>query len=228
LAKLAQLEKIPKTDTGEPGGNQRNQVEQKVSVFGARLDDDIAGEVDIDRGRFAQDQHQKDFELGNKLMLRGEYKAAVSAFTQAIVNAPGGLAGRKGGQYAVYLAQALQAASRKQEAVKLLQRCDSHSDADVRKISQSVLYIMQAPELKLGQENFVSIPALDLTDDWGPRRKMIEKKDPPPEKYSLEWYVLEAEKRKNRSVESQPASTTGTILASGLVLAATFAFVFTR
>lgn len=134
----------------------------------------------------------------------------------------------QGGQYAVYLAQALQADSRKQEAVQLLQRCEAHGDPDVRKIAESVLYIMQAPELKLDQENFVSIPALDLTDDWGPRRKMIEKKDPPPEKYSLEWYVLEAEKRKNRPVEPQPASATGPLLASGLVLAATFGFVFTR
>lgn len=93
LAKLAQLEKIGADS--EAGGKQQNRVEQRVSVFGARLDEDVAGEVDLGRGQFAQDQHQKDFDLGNKLMLRGEYKAAVSAFTQATVNAPGGLGGRK-------------------------------------------------------------------------------------------------------------------------------------
>ena len=59
-------------------------------------------------------------------MQRGEYKAAVTAFTRATAAAPGGLSGRKGGQYAIYLAQALQAANRKKEAVGLLKRCESH------------------------------------------------------------------------------------------------------
>ena len=83
-------------------------------------------------------------------MKRGEYKEAVKAFTQATAAAPGGMSGRKGGQYAIYLAQALQAADRKKEAVGLLKRCEAHPDGDVRKIADNVLYIMQAPELKLG------------------------------------------------------------------------------
>ena len=130
-------------------------------------------------------------------MQRGEYKAAVTAFTRATAAAPGGLSGRKGGQYAIYLAQALQAANRKKEAVGLLRRCEAHPDRDVRKISESVLYIMQAPELKLDEDTFVKIDrsALEETDDWTRKRRAVQQKDPPPEKYSLEWYVLQAEQR---------------------------------
>jgi len=141
-------------------------------------------------------------------------------FTQATVSAPGGLTGRKGGQYAIYLAQALQAAERKNEAINLLQRCEAHPDGDVRKIAESVLYIMQAPELKLDAEQFVSIPSLDR-DDWGERRYVQQEKDPPPEKYSLEWYVLEAEKRKARQTDEPPASAMPALMASAAILGAT-------
>lgn len=120
----------------------------KVSVFGARLDDDVAGTDVLAQPR--ESKHEILFTTGIALMKRGEYKEAVKAFTQATAAAPGGMSGRKGGQYAIYLAQALQAADRKKEAVGLLKRCEAHPDGDVRKIADNVLYIMQAPELKLG------------------------------------------------------------------------------
>ena len=71
-------------------------------------------------------RHEILFENGIKLMRKGEYRDAVTAFTRATAAAPGGLSDRKGGQYAIYLAQALQAAGRKKEAVGLLKRCESH------------------------------------------------------------------------------------------------------
>ena len=77
-----------------------------------------------------REEHERLFQAGNTYMRRGEYKSAVTAFTQATAAAPGGMGNRKGGQYAIYLAQALQAAGRKKEAVGLLKRCESHPDAD--------------------------------------------------------------------------------------------------
>merc|ERR1719486_120019 len=110
-------------------------------------------------------------------MKRGEYKLAVTAFTQATAAAPGGMTGRKGGQYAVFLAQALQAADRKKEAVGLLKRCESHPDKDVRKISEEVLYIMQAPELKLDESNFIKIESnIGKIDDWNRKKAPYEQR----------------------------------------------------
>ena len=187
----------------------------KVSVFGARLDDDIAGDAVLNKPREAE--HEILFTKGIALMQRGEYKLAVTAFTQATAAAPGGMAGRKGGQYTIYLAEALQAADRKKEAVGLLKRCEAHPDSDVRKIADNVLYIMQAPELKLDSDMFVTIPKLEEDDNWSYRKRGVEQKDPPPEKYSLEWYVLEAEKKQNSRREEPDQS--GSMFAAAGVLA---------
>ena len=200
----------------------QRQQQNKVSAFGARLDDDVAGIVKVGDSTKGKEEYEIMFDRGNALMLRGEYKLAVKAFTQATVNAPGGMNGRKGGQYAIYLAQALQAAERRNEAVKLLKTCEAHSDGDVRKIAESVLYIMQAPELKLDAEQFISIPK--LTDDWGSGRTVRPQEDPPPEKYSLEWYVQEAEKRKNQK-EAEEASPLPALVASGALLLSTAALL---
>ena len=45
-------------------------------------------------------------QAGVQGMRKGEYRNAVSAFTQAIAAYPGGMTTRKGGEYAVWLAQA--------------------------------------------------------------------------------------------------------------------------
>ena len=52
---------------------------------------------------------RKTRAAGNALMRKGEYKKAVTAFTRATTAAPGGLTGRRGGQYAVPPAPAFNA-----------------------------------------------------------------------------------------------------------------------
>ena len=84
-------------------------------------------------------------QAGVKGMRAGEYRAAVTAFTQAIASYPGGMTSRKGGEYAVWLAQALHAKGQTAEAKKLLMSIEKHPDGDVRSVADSVLYIYQAP-----------------------------------------------------------------------------------
>ena len=202
-----------------------NANSNKVSVFGARLDDDVAGEAVLNKAR--QEEHERLFESGISLMRRGEYKSAVTIFTRATAAAPGGLSGRKGGQYAIYLAQALQAADRKKEAVGLLKRCESHPDGDVRKIADNVLYIMQAPELKLDDNQFMTIPSLEESDDWAQRRRGVEQKEELPEKYSLEWYVMEAENKKGMRTR-EPSDPTPALVAGAALLLGTAALLALR
>tara|TARA_B100000795_G_scaffold23013_1_gene15439 strand:- start:1065 stop:1310 length:246 start_codon:yes stop_codon:yes gene_type:complete len=78
-------------------------------------------------------------------MRKGEYRAATTAFTQAIAAYPGGMTSRKGGEYAVWLAQALHARGQTDEAKELLKSFEKHPDGDVRSVADSVLYIYQAP-----------------------------------------------------------------------------------
>lgn len=201
-----------------------------MSVGGARLDDDIAGERVLSAERKAEDEIL--FDAGVKLMRKGEYKAAVTAFTQATAAAPGGMGERRGGQYAIYLAQALQAAGRTKEAVGLLKRCEGHPDADVRKTADNVLYIMQAPELKLDADQFMTIPPLAEVDEWNSKRRAVEQKDPPPEKYSLEWYVLEGEKnRKAREAAAKaqrPDATQPALIATAALFVSTVGLLAAR
>ena len=210
LAAYSELRAEQQKTTQEKIARQQAEASKsvgKVVAFGARLDDDVAGN-EIDK-KLRIELHEQLFDKGVALMSRGEYKSAVTAFTQATAAAPGGMIDRKGGQYAIYLAQALQADNRKQEALGLLQRCGAHPDGDVRKISSQVLYIMNAPELKLDASHFVSITPLEDAQDWSTRKRGVMPKDPPPEKYSLEWYVLEGERNKRaREVAGQRVQNT--------------------
>ena len=130
---------------------EKRSGDERITAFGARLDKKVAGDTVQLELTQQDEEHERLFKLGVKLMSAGEYPESVSRFTQAIAATPGGLTSRLGGQYCIYLSQALQAAKRKKEAVKLLQRCEAHPDGDVRKIAGNSLYIMQAPELKLGE-----------------------------------------------------------------------------
>merc|ERR1719221_756483 len=86
-----------------------------TTVFGAKLDDDVAGKRSGAGGK-SQEEHERLFEEGVVLMRRGAYREAKTAFTRATAQAPGGLAGRTGGQYAMYLAEALQATGQAKDA----------------------------------------------------------------------------------------------------------------
>jgi len=190
-----------------------------TTVFGAKLDDDVAGKRSGAGGK-SQEEHERLFEEGVVLMRRGAYREAKTAFTRATAQAPGGLAGRTGGQYAMYLAEALQATGQTMDAVELLKRCEAHPDKDVRKAGSQLLYIVQAPELKLSRNNFVSIP--DLQDIANKKTFVQGTQEPPPAKYSLEWYVQEAE-RKGKRVTAKDAEQDDSRAGQGVVVAAILA-----
>lgn len=207
---LEELNAAPAAPKPKPSGYARDYKDgkPKAKVFGARLDTRLAGDSVLGVNVEPEAPHEELFAAGVKAMKAGEYKAAVTSFTRAVASVPGGLTSREGGQYSVWLAQALQANGRSKEAIGLLQRCEAHPDGDVRKISESVLYVLQAPELKLGRENFMQIDfaATGPPDEWGKWKP--QKRDPedePPEMYSIEWYVQEFERKQamGRPVERE-------------------------
>ena len=67
-------------------------------------------------------------------------------------------------------------------------------------------------------------------DDWGAKsRRPTQQKDPPPEKYSLEWYMLEAERnRRARESAAQPADQKPALIAAGLMLLSTVGAVLAK
>ncbi|GAB0491717.1 hypothetical protein MMPV_002972 [Pyropia vietnamensis] len=101
---------------------------------------------------------------------------------------------RAGGQYRLWLAQALDAAGKRERAREVLAELSAHPSGDVRKVAEEILYILSAPRLELDASNFVSIPTLDGWEETRPKRRAyrdvktanVEKA---PEPYTLEWYM---------------------------------------
>lgn len=191
----------------------------QVRLFGGWLDESLAGRKARDPhvvaqaekgGQFDVDSTHKStltkeeavfqaneaFAAAMDAFNKGKYRVAVALYEDAVGFV--GLESRLGGQYELWHAQALDAAGEKKRAAKMLQQLRSHSDADVRKVSAELLFIMTAPKLELEPGTFLDIPALDdnaragrlspvLTSSYGPlRTALLEKK---PEQYSLEWYM---------------------------------------
>ena len=73
----------------------------------------------------------------------------------------------------------------------------------------------------------MKIPRIEEVDNWNRRpRRQVEVKDPPPEKYSIEWY-LERAAETERSKASAASSRSSGSLASLAVVLALVGLVFT-
>lgn len=68
---------------------------------------------------------------------------------------------RRGGEYSLWLAQAMHAAGDEGEAVSLLRALEkSHRDRAVSVVAAEILYIFTAPKLELGKDSFIGYTAI--------------------------------------------------------------------
>lgn len=160
------------------------QREGRSQVFGAWLDDEIVN----NRG----DDSNDAFGLGIALLRRGRYTESRDAFALAIQEA-GGEGTSKGGQMCVWLAQAMSAAGDNKGAVSMLDRVEQgHPNPQVRKAAGEIKYILAAPELQLDEDNFVQIPdKIREAERLDRHRGEYAQMEKPPERYSLEWYLMQ-------------------------------------
>ncbi len=95
---------------------------------------------------------------------RGNYRQAVAEFEQAVklANPNGAL----GGEISLWLVNAYAAANEQQKAVALCKVLTRHPDLATRQQSKRLLYILNAPRLKLKEEWQTRIPDLsELAED---------------------------------------------------------------
>lgn len=209
------LERGSVRDTASSSGFGRSRNGQ-TQVYGAWLDDDIVG----NRGDSGRDA----LSYGVACMRAGSYSSAVEAFQEAVREA-GGEGSMKGGQMCVWLAQALYAAGEPKEAVAMLDRISrGHPGSNVRKAASEIKYILEAPELKLDERNFVQIPeAIMNAEERGRQTGQYAKMEKKPEKHSLEWYMLQKEPKPKK----QKVDPAGGVAAAALVGLAVYAAVVT-
>jgi len=154
-------------------------------------------------------------------MKRGDYRVAVRLFDRAVVLA--GRGSRRGGQYALWLAQAQQSAGDRRPASALLKLLKKHADRDVRKVASEILYIFEAPQMTIDETMKVKIPDMSELESWDggaidAQRMSYAKMKEKPKKYSLEWV---AEQR----IEAQPETDFGPIVLALVVSGLGFAWV---
>jgi hypothetical protein len=133
----------------------------------------------------------------------------------------GGEMTRKGGQMAIWLAQALYANGELTVAIAMLERLQqSHPMRNVRKASHEIKYILTAPELTLDASNFVQIPEKILeAERRGRQTGEYAKMEKRPEKYSLEWYMLQKpQARAARDEDKADPTPAVAALTAGLAL----------
>lgn len=197
-----------------------SQVGQ-AKLFGGWLDESLAGR----KANTSNTNADTSFKRALKLFGRGSYAEAATLFHAAAQHGS-----NLSGQYALWEAQALDAAGRKRDAVALFTALCTHSDAEVRKVARELLFIVTAPRLPLNDSAFLPVPDIDdvlspsLASSLGDMSSMatfrtmpVEK---PPEPHSLEWYM-----ERQPPVQSTPDNSLGQVLVVTLATLATLAFM---
>jgi len=98
-----------------------------------------------------------------------------------------------------------------------------HSDRDVRKVAEGLEFIMMAPKLDLDESSFTWIELEKLQNiAEGGKGNMYAKMEKMPEKYTLEWYMLQ--KSPAKQLPSDADELKLVVGGSVGVLAAMFAY----
>ena len=86
--------------------------------------------------------------------LRAEFATAAALYERAVELASADT--RKGGEYTLWLAQAMHAAGEEAPAISMLKALEkSHRDRAVCVVAAEILFILTAPKLELGRDSFI-------------------------------------------------------------------------
>ncbi len=109
------------------------------------------------------EQMQSKYLAGREALERGQYRLSVENLEAArdLVNP----ASRQGGEIQMWLVTAYQAVGRLSDAIALCRELTRHSSPKIRKQSQKVLYILEAPQLKRPPEWILKVPTVDASAD---------------------------------------------------------------
>ncbi|KAE8710219.1 60S ribosomal protein L27a-3-like [Hibiscus syriacus] len=104
------------------------------------------------------------FELGQKAYGRGMYGRAIEFLEAALTIIPRSTL--FGGEIQIWLAMAYEANNRHADCIALYQQLEkNHPSVSIRRQASELRYILQAPKLKITQEEMVTIPLIGSSYD---------------------------------------------------------------
>ena len=104
-------------------------------------------------------EFQETFQAGKLALERGQYRLSVENLEKAVKFVT--LGSREGGEARLWLAMAYQAMGKYPEATSICRKLTRHPNAELRKQSKQVLYILEAPQLVRPKEWMTEIPDLN-------------------------------------------------------------------
>ncbi len=101
---------------------------------------------------------QSKYDAGKLALERGQYRLSVQNLEEA--NQLVASSSQLGGEVQMWLVTAYQAVGRLEDAISLCRKLTHHNDLEIRKQSQQVLYIIEAPQLQRPREWMTEIPEI--------------------------------------------------------------------
>ncbi|KAL5552816.1 hypothetical protein UlMin_040217 [Ulmus minor] len=144
-------------EEGEGDGEEETEEEKRMRV---RRELEKVAKEQAERRATAQLM----YDLGQKAYGKGTYGRAIEFFEGALTIIPGQTI--FGGEVQIWLAMAYEANNRHKDCIALYQQLEKrHPSVSIRRQAAELRYILQAPKLKISQEEMVTIPLIGSSYD---------------------------------------------------------------
>ncbi|XP_065876619.1 uncharacterized protein [Euphorbia lathyris] len=148
-----------KVDESEDEGEDKEETEEEKKMRVRKELEKVAKEQ-AERRETAQLM----FELGQRAYGKGMYSRAIEFLEAALTIIPRST--MFGGEIQIWLAMAYEANNRHKDCIALyLQLENAHPSISIRRQAAELRYILQAPKLKISQEEMVTIPLIGSSYD---------------------------------------------------------------
>ncbi|XP_027346133.1 uncharacterized protein LOC113857969 [Abrus precatorius] len=157
---------------------ERRELEKKAEELQSRSEEGTEKETEEEKRtrvrkeleKVAKEQAERRataqlmFDLGQKAYGKGSYGRAIEFFEAALTIIPRPTL--FGGEIQIWLAMAYEAYNRHKDCIALYQQLEkTHPSISIRRQAAELRYILQAPKLKITQEEMVTIPLIGSSYD---------------------------------------------------------------
>ncbi|XP_071715761.1 uncharacterized protein [Rutidosis leptorrhynchoides] len=161
--KAEELQSRGEGDDGESEGeneNERIEETEEQKRMRVRIELEKVAKEQAERRKMAELM----FDLGQRAYGKGMYGRSIEFFEGALTIIPRPTL--FGGEIQIWLAMAYEANNRHKDCIDLYRKLESsHPSLSIRRQAKDLRYILQAPKLKISQEEMVTIPLIGSSYD---------------------------------------------------------------